>query len=570
VLKRARSQVDVAMFYLRDDAIIDALCFLSSRKGVNVRILAATGMASSAQKPLLEKLAAYGVNVFVNDPANGKMHMKMAVIDEDIVITGCANWTSEAFERNIEDTLIIQSPQLARLYRTHIDALIEKTKENIEDPNYGDGETIQRVNFPEEREVKKQKRNSDKLMGLSSRRFSNVAVESFLLPDPDMLVILQQRLVNAKKSIEIGMYLLSNEDIITTLCSMAEKKQCRIRIWVNQGMLQARLMQNLQQLWDSGIDIQFYQEQRSILHLKIAVIDDRYVITGSANWTQHGLTRNIEDLLIFDAPNMAKYYQKYLDELIDHCHSFETRALNNGAIEIEKQDVKKSSGGYLIGLPSTGPRTDYQDIFKASPADAFSVNAHAKYLSDEEYLPVLLKLINTAHQSILIAMYVFPEQKRYAESQEAIISALERAVKRGVYVMLLLELPHSDNDRLSQHHPNRAERLREKGIDVRLDLPKVPLHTKMAVIDLSKVIIGSHNWSEGALTGSKVSESSALLILDKQEPRLMEYICSRKTISDMRSRAVWEQEISRLRALAGTSRSERSELIEQFTGTTDE
>jgi len=214
VLKRARSQVDVAMFYLWDDDIIEALCFLSSRKNVKVRILADAGMASAAQIPLLEKLAAYGVSVFVNDPANGKMHMKMAVIDDDIVITGSSNWTKEAFDRNIEDTLIIQSSPLARLYRTHFNALIEQTKEIVENSNYDDGEKLERIRFPEEKEVKKRKSNSDKLMALSSRRFSNVAVESFLLPQPGMVEMLQQRLMNAKKSLEIGMYLLSSENVI--------------------------------------------------------------------------------------------------------------------------------------------------------------------------------------------------------------------------------------------------------------------------------------------------------------------------------------------------------------------
>jgi len=308
-------------------------------------------------------------------------------------------------------------------------------------------------------------------------------------------------------------------------------KQCHIRIWVDQAMLQARLMQNLQQLWDAGIDIRYYQGQRTILHLKTAIIDDRYVCTGSANWTAYGLTRNIEDLLILDAPAIAKFYTKYLEELTDHTHSFESRALKNGTTEVE-DSMEKSLNGYLIGLPPTGPRTDYEDISVASPAPAFTVNARTKYISDENYLPTLLRLIKTTQQSILIAMYVFSEQKRYAKSQEAIINALELAVKRGVYVRLILELPHSHNDRLSRQHPNRAEQLREKGIDVRLDLPKVPLHAKMAVFDLSKVIIGSHNWSEGALTGKKVAESSALLILDKQSPELIKQFLGTTDESD--------------------------------------
>jgi len=119
-------------------------------------------------------------------------------------------------------------------------------------------------------------------------------------------------------------------------------------------------------------------------------------------------------------------------------------------------------------------------------------------------------------------------------------------------------------DRLAAHHSHRAEALRRAGIDVRLALPTTPLHMKTVIVDLSKVLIGSHNWSEGALSGKRVFESSALIVLDAQEPKLADFIFSRKIISDMRSRDLWEQETTTLRHLAQASASERKALLEEL------
>ena len=181
---------------------------------------------------------------------------------------------------------------------------------------------------------------------------------------------------------------------------------------------------------------------------------------------------------------------------------------------------------------------------------------------------MLLNLIRNAHQSILITMFVMSETKGVAEAQEQVHRALEQAAARGVYVYLLLQMPTSVQDRLHESHSTWAEKLRAKGIDVRLNLPQIHLHAKMVVVDLAKVLIGSHNWSEGALSGKRVYESSALLVLSEQDIRFADYIFGRQTISDMRSRQSWEQEIALLQQIVLMSASERTEFLQKQAGST--
>ena len=46
-------------------------------------------------------------------------------------------------------------------------------------------------------------------------------------------------------------------------------------------------------------------EQSWLLHHKFAVIDARYVITGSFNWTESAERRNRENTVVLDCPSLA-------------------------------------------------------------------------------------------------------------------------------------------------------------------------------------------------------------------------------------------------------------------------
>ncbi len=57
-------------------------------------------------------------------------------------------------------------------------------------------------------------------------------------------------------------------------------------------------------LQEAGITIEVSLQSR-LLHDKFAVIDGRWVITGSFNWTQSAENRNRENLVILDCPDLA-------------------------------------------------------------------------------------------------------------------------------------------------------------------------------------------------------------------------------------------------------------------------
>ncbi|MBP7828716.1 MAG: hypothetical protein KA248_02230 [Kiritimatiellae bacterium] len=559
-LRAARRGVDVAMFYINQGELVDALCFLASRQRIPVRLITDITMGAPAQRPLLEKLAQYGISVYlVQLPGGGKMHLKSLAMDDRLVITGTANWTQQAFGGNFEDTLIIRGEALARHYREQFESLIATAEDIVESSET----TIRppRLDYP--RPSRGASRTPpDRVDAPRPNLFRTVhEVDAHFMPRPEVIVTLQDQLRRASNRVDLALFLINEPALVDTLEEIAREKRCRVRLLADHMMLDPGNLNVLHQLATAGVEVRVFGSDRESLHLKTAVIDDRHVWTGSANWTQGAIGLNVEDMLRFDSPDMARYYRSWLDSIAQVADPFVPVSLERSKVETQ---AALDASGYLVGLPLTGARTNWSDLYQHVDVPGFDVEAWTRYLPDEQFVSVLLDLIRTAHQSILISLYALPPRSS-SEDEESlkldVLQSLQEAASRGVYVRLLLYFPSSPQDRLYETHSEWAEELRGQGIDVRLGLLTLPFHEKIVVVDLCKVLIGSHNWSKGALSGERVYESSVLAVLPKQDIRLAEYLSSRPILSDMRSRAVWEQEAALIRRVISVSGSDRDELI---------
>lgn len=572
-LKGARRSVDVGMFYLSDASLIEALCFLSSRGDVRVRVFADSEMGKPAQRPILEKLSAHGARVFVeNLPRDGKLHLKCAVIDSEKVITGSANWTSTAFDQNIEDVVVVGSEALALQYLVLFDSL-EQRFESLGDTYGGQQRSVRK--FPE---TKPARPTAGAMKSPQAQSFADVRdVQVYFTPGAAGLERFLDQARAATSRVAIAKYLLNEPMVVSALCEIARSGKCHVSILTDQVMTKGGpYLSALQELWDAGAAIDYTVQERSIMHFKAVVVDDRYVWTGSANWTPGAKDKNIEDAVLFDAPAMARHYAAYMETVRRGGRSFAPLSRDTlvagarGSGEAESIVAGAVNTQHAV-LPQTGPRTNWSDAVREAGRKArekMDAEACVEYVDDGEYLPVVLQLIRTACQSILVTMFAVPGRETEQVARERLFRALADAVRRDVYVRLVLHTPVSPNDALGPAHSDLAERLRAMGIDVRLVAPTAPLHEKMVVVDAAKIVIGSHNWSEGALTGKRVHECSALIVLPRQDHRFADYVMQLDTITDMRSKAHWEQEIALFRNLRGATAAQRREIIRQLEAVT--
>jgi len=57
----------------------------------------------------------------------------------------------------------------------------------------------------------------------------------------------------------------------------------------------------------AGVPVEV-SEQSRLLHHKFAVIDNRYILTGSFNWTSNAERQNRENLVVLDCAEMAEAF----------------------------------------------------------------------------------------------------------------------------------------------------------------------------------------------------------------------------------------------------------------------
>ena len=118
--KNAKASIYVAMFYFTNKHILEELINAKNR-GVDIRVIVDASFAKDFKKYVI-LMRDNGIPVKVENWA-GKMHCKLAVIDEFTTLTGSLNWTNSAVNFNDENFLKIQNQIIANKTTKYFDTL---------------------------------------------------------------------------------------------------------------------------------------------------------------------------------------------------------------------------------------------------------------------------------------------------------------------------------------------------------------------------------------------------------------------------------------------------------------
>ncbi len=104
-INRAKRKITIAMFTLTHPEIGEALS-CAKRRGIAISIAVDAYTARGASKKMIQTLEKQGISLFLSQ---GKelLHHKWAVIDEEILVMGSANWTKAAFSKNHDFLLFL-------------------------------------------------------------------------------------------------------------------------------------------------------------------------------------------------------------------------------------------------------------------------------------------------------------------------------------------------------------------------------------------------------------------------------------------------------------------------------
>lgn len=135
---------------------------------------------------------------------------------------------------------------------------------------------------------------------------------------------------------------------------------------------------------------------------------------------------------------------------------------------------------------------------KQSPNEGNSC-VQAAVLKNREYYPALTKAIDEAQKEILMSFFLFKTGVNKKNYPDRIASHLIRAVKRGVSVKVILEHTGGRDKNLDEENAATGKLLQSAGVEVYFDALRKTTHTKLVVVDRSKIFSGSHNLTQAAL-----------------------------------------------------------------------
>lgn len=112
---------------------------------------------------------------------------------------------------------------------------------------------------------------------------------------------------NAEKSIDICMYTISSEPIAEAII-YAHARNIKIRIVIsNCVLMNSKEISAFQKL---GINIKFQSSKNVFMHNKFALVDSKWLIHGSMNWTRQATFLNWENFLITNKQSLVTQFSK--------------------------------------------------------------------------------------------------------------------------------------------------------------------------------------------------------------------------------------------------------------------
>lgn len=137
-----------------------------------------------------------------------------------------------------------------------------------------------------------------------------------IINDRDYYPVLMSLLSNANKSIYIAMFEFKSDtdeisQIVETLISKA-RKGVDVKVVLENSIDSNEL--TYRRLLDNGVAVRFDTRSRTT-HAKLIIVDGRYVIVGSHNFSYMAMMRNHEASVLIDSPEIASAETQYFMQI---------------------------------------------------------------------------------------------------------------------------------------------------------------------------------------------------------------------------------------------------------------
>jgi phosphatidylserine/phosphatidylglycerophosphate/cardiolipin synthase-like enzyme len=257
---------------------------------------------------------------------SGLMHHKFLVIDGKVVVTGSANFTASGIHGdpgapqtrgNVNHLLRIESPELAELFTAEFRRLWGDGPGGRADSRFGIA------------------KNSG---GVQTVQVGGTEVSVLFAPhrrsDPHHgLQLLETLLLGTRQRADLALFVFSEQRLAAALRQL-QSRGVAIRVLADPGFATRSFSEVLDLLGVAlpdhrcGIEANNSPLEQPLqgvgtprlaagdkMHHKMAVLDQRTVITGSFNWSPSAAHQNDETLLVIHSPLLARHFSDEVDRL---------------------------------------------------------------------------------------------------------------------------------------------------------------------------------------------------------------------------------------------------------------
>ena len=313
-INQAHESIDIALYGWDVIPEIHNAILNAKSRGVKIRIVYDT--SANNYYPETKEI----VKIADKSATEGKqilMHNKFIIFDEKKVITGSMNFSETDFSGfNSNCLFFINSVEIAHIYLEEFNQMINGKFHN----------------------AKASVTHKTVLLG-------NTKVTPFFSPKDRIITTNVIPLVeNAKTYIYIPTFILTHDELASSLIR-AKQRGVDVKIIIDATNTFAS-RSKVKLLRQAGIPVKV-ENYAGKVHSKSIIIDDRYIIAGSMNFTVSGETKNDENALIIDDERLARYYRGFFEYL---WKKIPDKYLNQGV---------RAEGKYSIGSCTDGIDNNY-------------------------------------------------------------------------------------------------------------------------------------------------------------------------------------------------------------------
>jgi phosphatidylserine/phosphatidylglycerophosphate/cardiolipin synthase-like enzyme len=282
-------------------------------------------------------------------------------------------------------------------------------------------------------------------------------------PQEDCLSFVQEKVSLAQESLSCAFFELEEENLIESLSSI-QNRGVELNLVLDSEQISE---ENAQLLKDANLKYTTDEDRgtryNNYMHHKFCVIDERYILTSSANPTENGFHYNDNNILFIPSEALALNYKEEFDQL------------KKGVFGFNKEDRLRFNN-----VSFSDSNSEYEIWSYMCPQNDCG-NA-------------LIQELAKAEEEILVANFVL--------TLDGVENILVQKSQEGINVELLLE------SRMRNSQGSRTEELAET-LDLRIDSNPKTMHHKFFIIDSQTVVTGSMNPSN---SGTRYNDENVLVI----------------------------------------------------------